>query len=82
MQINTLAEAAKVPATTIRYYEAIGLLPQPRRLANGYRDYAEPASATMSIELSAIIERTDRRRAHAWLFTGRHCRNPGAAGQA
>lgn len=41
MQINRFAEAANVPATTIRYYEAIGLLPEPRRLDNGYRDYAE-----------------------------------------
>lgn len=41
MQINTFAEAANVPATAIRYYEAIGLLPEPRRLDNGYRDYAE-----------------------------------------
>jgi DNA-binding transcriptional MerR regulator len=40
MQINTFAEAANVPATSIRYYEAIGLLPEPRPLDNGYRDYA------------------------------------------
>lgn len=41
MQINTFADAANVPATTIRYYEAIGLLPEPQRLDNGYRDYSE-----------------------------------------
>jgi DNA-binding transcriptional MerR regulator len=40
MQINTFAEAANVPATSIRYYEAIGLLPEPRPLDNGYRDCA------------------------------------------
>ena len=28
-----------VPAKTIRYYEAIGLLPPPRRHSNGYRSY-------------------------------------------
>lgn len=38
MQISEFAEAVNVPATTIRYYESIGLLPPPRRLANGYRD--------------------------------------------
>jgi len=41
MQINEFAEAVNVPATTIRYYESIGLLPPPRRLGNGYRDYEE-----------------------------------------
>lgn len=26
---------------TIRYYETIGLLPEPRRTASGYRDYSQ-----------------------------------------
>ena len=26
---------------TIRYYESIGLLPEPRRTASGYRDYSD-----------------------------------------
>jgi MerR family mercuric resistance operon transcriptional regulator len=39
MRIGQAAEAAGVPAQTIRFYERTGLLPQPRRAPNGYRDY-------------------------------------------
>lgn len=39
MRIGELADAVSVPAKTIRYYEGIGLLPAPRRHANGYRAY-------------------------------------------
>ena len=39
MQINQLAALTSVSPKTIRYYESIGVLPQPRRNANGYRDY-------------------------------------------
>ena len=41
MQIQELAQRTSVSAKTIRYYESIGLLPAPRRRANGYRDYGE-----------------------------------------
>lgn len=41
MQIRELAQRTGVSATTIRYYESIGLLPQPERRANGYRKYTE-----------------------------------------
>jgi Cu(I)-responsive transcriptional regulator len=40
MTIGVLAEATGVLAETIRYYEQIGLLPTPKRTANGYRTYA------------------------------------------
>lgn len=40
MQIKELAAATGVDVETIRYYEKQGLLPEPARLANGYRDYA------------------------------------------
>ena len=43
MRIGQLADAASVPAKTIRYYEEIGLLPAPERQANGYREYDESA---------------------------------------
>ena len=39
MQIKEFARQTGLPAKTIRYYEEIGLLPQPRRLDNGYRTY-------------------------------------------
>lgn len=41
MQIKQLSERTNLPDKTIRYYESIGLLPSPRRLPNGYRDYEE-----------------------------------------
>ena len=39
MQMKTFAQQTNLPPKTIRYYEGIGLLPPPRRLENGYRDY-------------------------------------------
>src|SRR3990172_8777993 len=39
MEIHELADQTGVPVKTIRYYEAIGVLPQPRRKFNGYREY-------------------------------------------
>ena len=40
MQIKELARATGVDVETIRYYEKQGLLPEPSRRDNGYRDYA------------------------------------------
>jgi len=45
MLIKALSQQTNLPAKTIRYYEEIGLLPPPRRLPNGYRDYDETAVA-------------------------------------
>ncbi len=39
MQIKQLANATGVDVETIRYYEKQGLLPEPVRKDNGYRDY-------------------------------------------
>jgi MerR family mercuric resistance operon transcriptional regulator len=39
MRIGKLAGNCGCPVETIRYYEKIGLLPQPPRRANGYRSY-------------------------------------------
>lgn len=39
MRISQLAGQAGVTSKTLRYYERIGLLPAPSRLASGYRDY-------------------------------------------
>ena len=41
MRIGALAERLGVTTKTIRFYESIGLLPDPARTASGYRDYAE-----------------------------------------
>lgn len=40
MQIKDLSRATGVDIETIRYYEKQGLLPEPARRDNGYRDYA------------------------------------------
>lgn len=39
MLISELSEHTGVSEKTIRYYESIGVLPAPKRLGNGYRDY-------------------------------------------
>ncbi len=41
MKIGEFASAAGVSAKTVRYYESIGVLPEPARTASGYRDYDE-----------------------------------------
>lgn len=41
MQIRDLVTLTGVPAKTIRFYEDIDLLPQPKRKQNGYRDFSE-----------------------------------------
>lgn len=49
MRIGELAELACVAPQTIRYYEAIGLLPQPPRTPSGYRDYDESAIGRLEV---------------------------------
>lgn len=39
MRIGELAELAGVTTRTVRHYHHLGLLPEPLRRANGYRDY-------------------------------------------
>ncbi len=43
MQIGDLARRTGVSTKTIRYYEEIGVLPEPERARNGYRDYPDDA---------------------------------------
>ncbi len=47
MRIGILAERAGVSASSIRFYEARGLLPRSERRLNGYRDYDERALETI-----------------------------------
>jgi DNA-binding transcriptional MerR regulator len=47
MRISELAGQAGVAASTVRYYERIGLLPSPVRTASGYRAYADDAAARL-----------------------------------
>jgi len=46
-----LAQAAGCGAETIRYYESNGLLPKPRRAANGYRIYDDESRKRLSFVL-------------------------------
>ena len=39
MLIGELADTVGLPSQTIRFYERRGLLPEPERGANGYRNY-------------------------------------------
>lgn len=41
MKINELSKSTHTNIETIRYYEKQGVLPLPKRLANGYRYYDE-----------------------------------------
>ena len=47
MRIGELATASGISDRTIRYYESIGLLPEPTRTPNGYRDYGDDALARL-----------------------------------
>ena len=47
MNIGHISELTGVTAKTIRYYESIGLIPEPPRRASGYRDYGDTDVATL-----------------------------------
>lgn len=53
MQIKQLAALAKVSPKTIRYYEAIGVLPEPQRSPNGYREYEDSDVERLKLVLGA-----------------------------
>jgi DNA-binding transcriptional MerR regulator len=48
LTIGKLAEATGVPPSKIRYYEKVGVLPEPARTENGYRAYGEEALARLA----------------------------------
>jgi len=41
MKIGEISKTTGIPVETIRYYEKIGLVPAPDRLASGYRQYRQ-----------------------------------------
>lgn len=49
MKIGQLAMESGVAATTIRYYEKQGLLPEPVRRSSGYRIYKEEALSQLQL---------------------------------
>ncbi|GGB62705.1 MerR family transcriptional regulator [Tistrella bauzanensis] len=49
MRIGELARRAGMSASRIRFYEARGLLPEPERSDNGYRDYPESILAMLRL---------------------------------
>ena len=53
MFIQQLANISGVPAKTIRYYESIGLLPEPERAENNYRQYTPEAVERLRFIVSA-----------------------------
>jgi DNA-binding transcriptional MerR regulator len=53
MFIHELAQLSGVPAKTIRYYESIGLLPEPERADNNYRQYTPEAAERLRFIVSA-----------------------------
>ncbi|OOF54411.1 MerR family transcriptional regulator [Rodentibacter genomosp. 2] len=48
MKVNELSLRTGVNLETIRYYEQQGILPEPKRAANGYRSYDEESVALLN----------------------------------
>ncbi|HKX26220.1 MAG TPA: MerR family transcriptional regulator [Blastocatellia bacterium] len=65
MRVGQVARAAGVSVQTVRFYERRGLLPAPRRLRSGYRDYAvETVSAVLRIKQMQELGFTLRELTH------------------
>jgi len=47
MNIGTAAKLSGINAKTIRYYESVGLMPEPLRAENGYRHYQDKDLQTL-----------------------------------
>ena len=47
MKVNELSKRTGINLEPIRYYEKQGILPEPKRLANGYRSYNEESVAQL-----------------------------------
>jgi DNA-binding transcriptional MerR regulator len=65
MKVGELAEATGVSVQAIRFYKRRGLLPAPRRLQSGYRDYpAETVRAVIRIKRMQEVGFTLRELEH------------------
>jgi len=53
MFIHELAHTTGISAKTIRYYESIGLMPDPQRAENNYRQYTPDAIERLRFIVSA-----------------------------
>jgi len=53
MRIGELAHAADTSTKTIRYYEQVGIIPEPSRTQSGYRDYDDNATDRLGFIKSA-----------------------------
>lgn len=72
LRIGEVAAHARVNVQTLRYYERIGLLPEPRRLSSGYRAYPPETVRTVRFikraqalgfaltEIRSLLRLTDR----------------------
>ena len=47
MRISEVADRVGVPTSTVRYYERVGLIPEPARTHAGYRAYDAAAEARL-----------------------------------
>ncbi len=56
MKSSELARMAGVSVRTLRHYHAIGLLPEPPRGDNGYRDY-EPTHLLRLLRIRQLASR-------------------------
>lgn len=52
MNISTLARRAGISASGVRWYEAAGILPEPARAENGYRQYTDADLARLTMVLT------------------------------
>lgn len=86
-RIGDLARLSGVKVVTIRYYETIGLLPEPRRNVNGYRSYDRAALERLQFirrcrdlgfsldqirDLLSLASETERSCAEVDILTARH----------
>jgi DNA-binding transcriptional MerR regulator len=75
VRIGELAQRVGVSTDTLRFYERSGLLPQPGRRGNAYRDYAETdvEHIRLLIDLRRLeIPLEDAARIASWCHAG-HC---------